>query len=128
MCSAHDTLDHRVLRFVSVHFFGPQMFRPPTTDLWHFEHVFLAPTHTQSESLVHGLSFFQGHLNAGGLGVGGGTGVETSTRFHCCSFVTLSGPHDSPLMYLVPPNICIAVMQILSPPNVDVRVIVWSPF
>ena len=37
LCSAHDTLDHRVLRFVSVHFFGPQMFRPPTTDLWHFE-------------------------------------------------------------------------------------------
>ena len=56
LCSAHDTLDHRVLRFVSVHFFGPQMFRPPTTDLWHFEHVFLAPTHTQSESLMHPLS------------------------------------------------------------------------
>ena len=71
------------------------MFRPPTTDLWHFEHVFLAPTHTQSESLMHGLSFFHGQLNEG-LGAGAGAGVETSTRFHCWSFVTLSGPHDSP--------------------------------
>ena len=78
LCSVHDTLDHRVLRFVSVHFFGPQMFRPPTTDLWHFEHVFLAPTHTQSESLAHGLSFFQGHLNAGD----GGSGA--SPICHCC--------------------------------------------
>ena len=45
----------RVLRVVSAHF-GPQMFRAPTTDLRHFEHVFLAPTHTQSESLMHPLS------------------------------------------------------------------------
>ena len=115
LCSAHDTLDHRVLRFVSVHFFGPQMFRPPTTDLWHFEHVFLAPTHTQSESLMHPLSLpwrfgDQGQSYVAGEGVGGGTGVEASIRRHCWSFVTPSAPRDSPLMYLVPPYICMAVM------------------
>ena len=108
LCSAHDTLDHRVLRFVSVHFFGPQMFRPPTTDLWHFEHVFLAPTHTQSESLMHPLSLpwrfgDQGQSYVAGEGVGAGAGVEVGMRLNCWNFVTRSGPHDSPLIYLVPP-------------------------
>ena len=45
-------------------YLGPQMKRWPGF-LWHFEHVFLPPTHTQSESLMHGLSFFHGHLDAG---------------------------------------------------------------
>ena len=48
---------------------GPQMKRWPGF-LWHFEHVFLPPTHTQSESLMHGLSFFHGHLDAGDGGSG----------------------------------------------------------
>ena len=104
----------RVLRVVSAHF-GPQMFRAPTTDLRHFEHVFLAPTHTQSESLMHPLSLpwrfgDQGQSYVAGEGVGGGTGVEASIRRHCWSFVTPSAPRDSPLMYLVPPYICMAVM------------------
>ena len=102
--------------------------------LWHFEHMPAGePSHVQSRSVVHGLSSprpngDQGQSYVAGLGVGGGTGVEAGMRFHCWSFVTPSGPHDSPLMYLVPPNICIAVMQIVSPPNLDLSVIVWSPF
>ena len=115
---------------MSAYLVGPQMARAPGI-LWHFEHMPAGePSHVQSRSVVHGLSLpmpngDQGQSYVAVLGV---TGVETSTRFHCWSFVTLSGPHDSPLMYLVPPKICMAVMQILSPPNVDVRVIVWSPF
>ena len=57
-------------------YLGPQMKRWPGF-LWHFEHVFLPPTHTQSESLMHGLSFFHGHLDAGD----GGSGASPICHF-----------------------------------------------
>jgi len=72
--------------------------------LWHFEHMPAGePSHVQSRSVVHGLSSprpngDQGQSYVAGLGVGGGTGVEAGMRFHCWSFVTPSGPHDSPLI------------------------------
>ena len=111
------------------------MARAPGIELWHFGHMPApGPTHPQLRSAAHGLSLpwrfgDQGQSYvACGPGVGGGAGVEASMRFHCWSGVTPSFPrHASPLMYFVPPYICIAVMQIVSPPKLDLSVIVWSP-
>ena len=113
------------------------MARAPTTELWHFEHMCApGPSHAplHCASVMHGLSLpwrfgDQGQSYvAVGPGVGGGAGVDASMRFHCWSGVTPSLPrHASPLMYLVPPYIWIAVMQIVSPPNFELLAPRFSP-
>ena len=61
------------------------MFRAPTTDLWHFEHVFLPPYQLQSESLEQALSSPWRFGDQGQSYVAvpdGGAGFDGLTKFH----------------------------------------------